>query len=162
MKFTNVHERFVEGSPQQAKALLDTLATGEDALWPRGWPPIRLDRELGVGAAGGHGPIRYSVEGYQPGRSVTFRFEPSTGFEGNHWIEIAPGVGGVFFRHVIHAESGFWGRLYWSLIVRPLHDALIEDAFDNAERAITGAVARPARWSLRVRALRSILSRVVA
>ncbi|MEM1418366.1 MAG: SRPBCC family protein, partial [Myxococcota bacterium] len=60
------------------------------------------------------------------------------------------------------AASGPLGSLYWSLVVRPLHDALIEDAFDNAERALTGDVARPARWSLRVRLLRRVLDRLPA
>jgi hypothetical protein len=40
------------------------------------------------------------------------------------------------------------------LVFRPLHDALIEDSLDRAEHAVTGIVARPARWSGTVRQLR--------
>jgi hypothetical protein len=42
----------------------------------------------------------------------------------------------------------------WPIAVRWMHDALIEDAFDNAEREVTGSVTKPARWSRWVRFLR--------
>ena len=41
--------------------------------------------------------------------------------------------------------------------VRPLHDALIEDSLERAARAV-GAVPRVRAWSIRVRALRWLLS----
>ena len=37
-----------------------------------------------------------------------------------------------------------------------LHDAVVEDLFDNAEREATGTVVRPAAWSSRVRVLRRL------
>jgi len=160
MRFSNVHERFIPGNAEEASALVDSLASEDDALWPRTWPRIHLDGGLRVGAAGGHGPIRYSVETYAPGRSVTFRFDPVTGFGGRHWLELAPREDGVWLRHVVSGESGLLGGLYWTFIARHLHDALMEDAFDNAERALTGDVNEPARWSLRVRALRAVLRRL--
>ena len=40
--------------------------------------------------------------------------------------------------------------------VEPLHDAVIEDLFDNAERETPGTVIRPATWSPRVRVLRRL------
>jgi hypothetical protein len=49
-------------------------------------------------------------------------------------------------------------RLSWPLVFRPLHDALLEDALDNAERQVTGRLQLPARWSPYVRALRRILA----
>ncbi|MFF7412524.1 hypothetical protein [Streptomyces lydicus] len=40
---------------------------------------------------------------------------------------------------------------------RPLHDAVLEDSLDLAERACAGAVGRPARWSRSVRLLRHLV-----
>jgi hypothetical protein len=50
-------------------------------------------------------------------------------------------------------------HLLWPVAIRWLHDALIEDALDNAERSSTGAVGRPRHWSPWVRVLRRRLSR---
>ncbi|MGW2011839.1 hypothetical protein [Streptomyces nigrescens] len=41
--------------------------------------------------------------------------------------------------------------------LRPRHDAALEDSLDRAERACTGTVARPARWSRYVRTLRRLI-----
>jgi hypothetical protein len=51
--------------------------------------------------------------------------------------------------------------LSWPLVFRPLHDAVLEDALDDAERHVTGRVERPARWSIYVRVLRRLLRRAV-
>ena len=40
--------------------------------------------------------------------------------------------------------------------IEPLHDVVVEDLFDNAERETTGTVVRPAAWSSRVRVLRRL------
>jgi hypothetical protein len=48
-------------------------------------------------------------------------------------------------------------RIAWPLIFRSLHDALIEDALDQAEIATTGRPARRHRSPLRVRLLRAAL-----
>ncbi|WP_372448549.1 hypothetical protein [Streptomyces durocortorensis] len=47
-------------------------------------------------------------------------------------------------------------RLTWPLVWRPLHDALLEDSLDRAERACTGAVENPARRGSYVRLLRRL------
>ncbi|MEV7907606.1 hypothetical protein AB0P04_38905, partial [Streptomyces anulatus] len=45
----------------------------------------------------------------------------------------------------------------WPLVIRWMHEALVHDLFDNAERAATGRMSRrPARWSLWVRLLRRL------
>ncbi len=63
----NVHERLLFAQAGEVGALLDTLAGGADALWPRStWPPVEFDRPLAVGAVGGHGPVRYTVAAYVP------------------------------------------------------------------------------------------------
>jgi hypothetical protein len=159
MRVRNVHRRTI-GSPEQLGALLDGLAGDTDQLWPGDrWPRLRLDGPLGVGARGGHGPVRYRVELYEPSRRVRFRFERPRGFNGVHeFCVVAGGVQSAQLVHVLEARMVGAARLWWPLVFRPLHDALIEDALDNAERQVTGQLQRPARWSPYVRALRRMLA----
>lgn len=157
MRVHNEHVRVLPGHVADLGHLLDRVAAEDSALWPRQWPKLKLDRGLAVGARGGHGPIRYSVVAYEPGRRVTFRFERPRGFHGTHTFALEPSGDATLFRHVLEMDAEGAARVAWPLVFAPLHDALIEDAFDAAERAVTGAVLRPQRWSLRVRALRRVL-----
>src|SRR5690606_21569628 len=114
MEFFNIHERWLPAEPARAAALLDGLAQPGDRLWPhQAWPGIHFDRDLEVGASGGHGPVRYQVESYEPGRQVSFRFLPKTGFAGHHWFELAPLADGVLLRHGLRASGGLKSGLYW-------------------------------------------------
>ena len=71
MPVHNIHQRRIAAPPARVGELLDTLASGKDRLWPHErWPPMKLDTPLGIGATGGHGPIRYVVEAYDPGVQV--------------------------------------------------------------------------------------------
>ncbi|MBI3926175.1 MAG: SRPBCC family protein [Armatimonadetes bacterium] len=161
MKIRNVHSRRMPVPVQDAGRLLDLLGGPDDPLWPRKkWPALRLDRPLGAGARGGHGPIRYFVEEYLPGRRVTFRFERPGLIRGVHYFQVRPAETGCVLEHAIEAWPGWYGWLLWPVAVRWLHDALIEDALDNAEKALTGAVPRPARWSPWVRWLRALAARL--
>jgi hypothetical protein len=161
MHVRNVHQRLLPGPPERVGALIDSLATPDDRLWPIDhWPPIRFDRPLAPGAEGGHGPIRYQVESYDPGRRIAFRFTRMPGLHGGHHLVAEPDdTGSVLLRHV--AEGRLTGRmlLVWPLVIRPLHNALIEDLLDRAELAVTGTLPRPARWSPWVRLLRARLRR---
>jgi hypothetical protein len=163
MKVHNVHERRLTAPVSEVGALLDGLATPSDRLWPHeSWPPMVLDGGLREGSHGGHGPVRYSVERYEPGRTVAFRFDPTgltAGFDGHHTFEAVPDGDATVLRHTIDATAGLAAWTRWALLVRPLHDALLEDALDKAERAINGSVVRPARWSPWVRALRAVMRR---
>lgn len=135
MKVVNVHERTLPAPAGRMAVLIDGLASTEDRLWPRDrWPAMKLDRPLGVGAVGGHGPIRYTVEGYEPGQRVRFRFDAPEGFAGGHRFELEA-IGGdrSRLRHVIEMQVGGRAALAWALAIRPLHDALMEDAMDRAE-----------------------------
>ncbi|MGP4002487.1 SRPBCC family protein [Streptomyces sp. 8N706] len=160
----NVHERVIRGSLEQAGRLLDGLGSPQDTLWPRTvWPALQLDGPLAVGASGGHAKVRYHVEEYEPGRRVRFRFAPDSPLDGVHYAEVEPaGPGRVRMRHVLE------GRPRWILGKRtalaflvslPIHNAVIEDLLDNAERTLTGTVRRPARWSPYVRLLRHLRAR---
>jgi len=162
MRVGNEHERRLNVLPSEVGRLLDTLGSPNDRLWPhRTWPPLRLDKPLAVGSVGGHGPIRYRCVAYEPGRRVEFEFISkglSKGLQGRHayWVE-QEADGSALLRHTLHAKMDFMAYLRWLLIVRPLHDALVEDSLDKAQLHLRGKVARDRRWSARVRLLRRAL-----
>lgn len=152
----NVHERVLPVSAETVGALLDRLGSKDDPLWPSpAWPPMVLDRPLTVGADGGHDDIRYFVSAYEPDRRVEFQTHPVTKLDGFHAFEIEPlGANSCVLRHVLDAQPR--GRMRWLMpvAVRWLHDAVVEELLDNAERAVTGSVARPYRYTHWVRLLR--------
>jgi hypothetical protein len=162
MVVRNVHERELACAATRAGALIDTLASRDDRLWPHDrWPAMRLDRPLQVGAAGGHGPVRYVVEAYEPGRRVRFRFTGPRGFHGWHEFAVHASSGGCRLVHVLEMNARGPARISWPVVYRPLHDALVEDALDRAERILTGEEAT-SRWSLYVRMLRWSLAAMLA
>jgi hypothetical protein len=116
-------------------------------LWPHAWGRLEFDRPLGVGADGGHGPIRYHCTEYVPGSSITFAF---TSGEGTHTLSAS----GTVLTHELVGNFGFAARLRWALVVRWLHDACMEDFLDRCERAAGREPAAPARWSPWVRLVR--------
>lgn len=157
MTVRNVHERTVDAPAETVGALLDRIGTASDPLWPApAWMPMRLDRPLGVGADGGHGPIRYQVSEYEPGRRVRFEFHRSAGISGYHELVIEPvDADRCVVRHVLEGEPKGVTKVVWPTAVRWLHDAVLEDLLDNAECSATGRPpANPARWSPWVRVLR--------
>jgi hypothetical protein len=156
----NVHQRELPTSQDRLGELLDQLASPAEPLWPRRWPPLPLDRSLAPGATGGHGPIRYTVIDYQPGQRVVFRFERPTPLDGTHALEVLPGSapGTAVLRHAISGRLlGLTGRVGWPLVIRWLHDALIEDLLDRAAGEVGDPPARAAQWSPWVRLWRRLL-----
>ena len=94
---------------------------------------------------------------YEPGRRVRFTFHPRTGIIGAHELSLdALDDEHTRIRHVLIGRARGAMRLMFSAVVEPLHDAVVEDLLDNAEREATGSVARPASWSPRVRVLRRL------
>jgi hypothetical protein len=164
MKINSWHEMEVAVDPARAGALLDSLSGPDDRLWPHeNWPPLELDQPLGVGARGGHGPVRYSVIEYVPGRRVVFNFDDDGIFkrvEGRHWFELGSdqGATGVVMRHVIEARGGLKSWLLWLVAVQPLHDAVVRDAWDKARTNLGQPPDKPAQWSRWVRFLRKALA----
>jgi hypothetical protein len=159
MKVLNVHERELQAGPAEVGALIDSIASEQDRIWPRTfWPAVRLDRPLGVGAAGGHGPISYIVEEYLPGQMVKFRFTSPRGFDGHHWLEVLPKAEHrTVLRHTIGMRAHGTALLSWPLVVRPLHDAVLEDALTLAQASLgITPVVRP--WSAWVKCLRWVMS----
>lgn len=149
MPVYNVHERLL---PDAAGSLIDDL----DQIWPEVWPRMWLDRPMAVGASGGHGLIRYTVDSYVPGEWVRFRVTAPRGFVGFHEFTSHDAPGGTVLRHTIAMSLHGSARLIWPLAIRWLHDAMIEDILDRAEHALTGSVAHPSQWSPYVRLLRGL------
>ncbi|RKT18542.1 polyketide cyclase/dehydrase/lipid transport protein [Streptomyces sp. 1114.5] len=160
MAVLNIHERSIPAQAEAVGELIDGLAGADDRLWPApDWPRMRFDGPLAVGASGGHGPVRYQVVQYLPGRWVRFRFSAPRGFHGFHEFTVDPADGGSRLRHTIAMRLRGPARLTWPLAFRRLHDALLEEALDRAVRACGGAVATPARRSPYVRLLRLLVHR---
>jgi hypothetical protein len=158
MYVRNVHEREFSLPLANVGSLIDSLASSNDRLWPKDkWPPMRFDRALGVGAVGGHGPIRYAIEEYRPGQLILFRFLAPRGFDGTHGYEAAEQQGLSVLRHVLVMHATGLAILSWPLLFRPLHDALIEDSLDRATVSLGNAPRNLAHWSTSVRVLRAAL-----
>jgi hypothetical protein len=117
---------------------------------------MRFDRPLQVEAIGGHGPIRYTVESYDPGHAISFRFTGPPGFNGTHNFLVDPTPSGSRIAHDLRMSTSGSGTLSWLLVFRPLHDALLEDALHRA--ALASGVQEPSpTWSPWVRILRALL-----
>ena len=160
MRVLNVHEREIAAPPAAVGALIDSLASDNDRLWPRTmWPAMRFDRPLGIGAVGGHGPIAYVVEEFTRGQSVQFRCLGPRGFNGQRRFEVLPQGGHlVLLRHTIEMSAEGVGLIAWPLFIRPLHDALLEDALALAQASL-GLVPTVRPWSLWVKVLRWLMTR---
>ncbi|WP_425484946.1 SRPBCC family protein [Amycolatopsis anabasis] len=157
---SNVHQREYPVPPEELGRLLDTLSGVDDRLWPPGWPPMRFDAPLGVGADGGHGQIRYRVTAYQPGRRVEFRFDPAGGLAGEHFVEVLDGerADHSVLRHTaIGRPVTPRMRVLWALAIRWMHDAVLEELLDRAADELGHPPRRRARRSPWVRLLRKAM-----
>lgn len=162
MAVVNIHRRHLPVPESEVGALVDTLSGADDELWPAHcWPAMRFDRPLGVDAVGGHGPIRYTVEHYVPGRWVRFRFTGPRGFAGFHEFTVHPTADGADLVHLLAMNVRGRARFTWPLAYRWMHDACLEDCLERAEHTLTGYVAGPARWTGPVRLLRRIAERTL-
>lgn len=159
MKVLNIHERELGADKTAVGALIDSLASVEDRLWPKQqWPRMRFGKPLGIGAEGGHGPIRYFVEEYAAGKSVKFRFTAPKGFDGFHGYEIADGrEQTVVLRHTLKMTTHGRAILSWPFVYRPLHNALLEDSLTKAQESL-GLPVSARKWSLWVKLLRRIVA----
>jgi hypothetical protein len=158
MEVRNDHVRTLEADPIRIGALIDSLSSKEDRLWPRqSWPPMKFDAPLGIGAAGGHGPIRYSVEEYTPGKTITFRFTGPKGFDGFHRYELAGTQDTPVLRHTLSMKTHGSALFSWPLVFRPMHDALIEDSLAMAQASL-GLAPQVRPWSFWVKVLRWLFS----
>ena len=160
MEVINIHERELEVNHEQVGVLIDSLSSEDDRLWPNHWwPRMKFDRPLSIGAKGGHGPIRYFVEEYKPGQAIKFRFTNLKGFHGFHRYDVIKSTEqSVLLRHTIKMTLHGSAILAWRLIIRPLHDALLEDALATAQASL-GLVPQMRPWSPWVKLIRWVMSR---
>jgi hypothetical protein len=158
MRILNVHQRELAAPHAEVGALLDSLASDDDALWPgRMWPRMHFDRPLAVGASGGHGPVAYAVEDYRPGQMIQFRFLGPRGFHGHHRFElVSSSESKTLLRHTIDARITGPALITWPVAIRPLHDALLEDALAQAQASL-GLTPVLAPWSIWVKLLRWLM-----
>jgi hypothetical protein len=163
MKIFNRHDRIIPAEKDALGSILDSLSGPEDALWPREtWPPMVLDPGLKVGAAGGHGPVRYRVSDYIPGRRAVFQFDRAglmAGINGRHYFEVVPRRGHVIIRHDLEGDCDLGMWLKWTFFVRPLHNTVIEDAFDKVESRFSRTVVKRSQWGPYIRFLRRLIAR---
>lgn len=147
-KIRNIHGREIAAPAAVVGEILDTVGSAEDRLWATDiWvaEPVVFDRPLGVGAAGGHGSIRYSVIEYEPGRRVVFEFSPDGGLSGTHGFELeALGPDRCRLTHFLEAETSRWMRPVVPVLTG-WHDAMVETALDRAELEATGYLERRTR-----------------
>lgn len=154
MEVRSIHTRYLAASPAKVGEVLDSLGGDADLLWPaERWPAdmrVRFDRPLGRGARGGHGPIRYSVEDYEPGRRLEFRFDGGSLAGGHCFVIDGIGPDEATLTHTLQGRLDGLAALSWP-ILRRVHDAYVEDILDRAELAATGRAAGTARqpWWLR-------------
>jgi hypothetical protein len=159
MKVINIHERAMPVPIERVGALIDSLGSKQDGLWPgHSWPPMAFDRPLGVGAVGGHGPIGYTVEGYEPGLSARFRFSRPKGFDGFHGFDVRPGKdGAAVLRHTLDMHAHGTAIVAWPMLYRPLHDALAEDALTTAQASL-GIEPEIREWAWWIHFLRRLVA----
>ena len=134
--------------------ILKTLSTDNDLIWPtEKWPAMKFDSTIKVGAKGGHGPIRYYVEKYKPSQIIQFRFlKPNHGIHKFEINEITSDRTEI--KHTIKMTTAGRGTLIWLFAIRPLHNALIQDAFDKVENNFS-KTKKATKWNFWVRYLRN-------
>lgn len=160
MKVLNIHKRTINQPKNNVVELLKTLATENDKVWPKEkWPAMKFKEEIKVGAKGGHGPIRYTIEKYNPEQIIEFRFSKPTGFNGIHKFEINELSNNTTeIKHTIDMNTVGKGTFIWGLAIRFLHDALIEDGFDKLENNFSSA-QKSTKWNFWVHFLRKQLAK---
>ena len=157
MKVINIHKRTIQQPKSEIVKLFNTLASVDDRMLAvTKWSPMKLDKGLQVGSKGGHGPIKYFVTDYHPEKSITFQFD-MTGFDGFHRFDIEKlEESKTLLTHTIDMTTTGMATFKWVFAIRWLHDAYIEDAFDNVENQFTENKKRT-EWSYWVKTLRKVM-----
>ncbi|MCJ8292367.1 MAG: hypothetical protein MJK07_21550 [Flavobacteriales bacterium] len=120
---------------------------------------MKFKNGIQVGAKGGHGPIRYSVEKYNPNEIIQFRFSKPNGFSGIHKFEVIElDKEKTEIKHTIEMNTTGKGTLIWTFAIRSLHNALIEDGFDKLENNFSEN-RKSTEWSLWVKFLRKQIAK---
>nr|WP_321222663.1 hypothetical protein [uncultured Psychroserpens sp.] len=135
MKVINIHKRVINQPKHKVSHLFKSLTTSNDMIWPyKNWPAMRFKKGLEVGNKGGHGQIRYTITEFKEGNHIKFKFTKPHGFNGFHELRInSVGKNSSEIVHCIKMSTTFKASLMWLIVIRWLHNALIEDALINVE-----------------------------
>ena len=158
MKVINIHKRTINQPISKVARLMKTLSYKNDSVWPiEKWFPMKFKEGIKVGAKGGHGPIRYSVEVYNPNKLIQFRFSNPKGFNGIHKFELKELKDQkTEIIHTIDMNTKGKGTLIWLFAIHSLHNALIEDGFDRMENILSTA-SKKTEWNLWVKIIRKLI-----
>ena len=135
MQVINSHKRTLHQPKEKLSQLFKTLGTDNDLVWPyENWPAMKFKDGMRAGSKGGHGRIRYTIVDFKVGEYIKFEFSKPIGFNGTHELKIASdSMDEKVISHEIRMNTSFKATFFWMFIVRWLHDALIEEAFDKVE-----------------------------
>ena len=160
MKVLNIHKRTINQPKDKVTELLKTLSTENDRIWPKEkWPEMKFKEGIQIGAKGGHGPIRYTTEKYNPNEIIQFRFLKPNGFNGIHKFEIKElDKEKTEIKHTIDMNTEGKGTLIWTFAICSLHNALIEDGFDKLENNFSDN-RKSTEWNIWVKFLRKQISK---
>jgi len=160
LKVLNIHKRTINQPKDKVTELLKTLSTENDRIWPKEkWPEMKFKEGIQIGAKGGHGPIRYSTEKYNPNEIIQFRFSKPNGFNGIHKFEIKElDKEKTEIKHTIDMNTEGKGTLIWTFAICSLHNALIEDGFDKLKNNFSDN-RKSTEWNIWVKFLRKQISK---
>ncbi|MGH1336370.1 MAG: SRPBCC family protein [Aureispira sp.] len=160
MKIVNIHQRVLKHPKSKVVDLLKTLSTENDKIWPKEqWPAMKFKEGIQVGAKGGHGPIRYTVELYNPNEIIQFRFSKPIGFNGIHKFEVKElDEKTTEVTHTIDMTTQGKGLLIWAFAVRSLHNALVEDGLDKLENNLSNS-NQSTEWTFWTKFLRKQMAK---
>jgi nitrogen regulatory protein PII-like uncharacterized protein len=157
MKVINIHTRQLAISRSAVWDKIKKLSSRQDPVWPyETWPRMILQPGLIAGAKGGHGSIRYTIEEIKVEEEIKFRFISPKGFNGFHIFKLEGNEISCKLTHEIRMDTSFIGSIIWTLIIKHLHDALIEDAFTKIEISFNLPHSR-VKWNSWVKILRYLL-----
>lgn len=135
MRVINSHKRIINQPKEKVSDLFKTLATTNDQIWPaKNWPAMCFKEGLKIGSRGGHGRIHYTIIAFEAGNHIKFKFTKPNGFNGTHELSIkAMSEHASEIHHLIKMNTTLKASFLWVVVIRWLHDALIEEAFDNVQ-----------------------------
>ena len=161
MKVRNRHQRIINEPIESVAKLFKTLATKEDAVWPKeNWPAMRFKEGLKMGSKGGHGPIRYTIVYLNEGKAIRFEFTKPDGFVGTHELMIKKlSEDRTEVSHDLNViTTSKKATFLWLTTIRWLHDALIEEAFDKIENQFSKPLKKT-NYNVWVKLLRDVFKR---
>jgi len=104
--------------------------------------------------------VHYDVAAMDQTSGLVLRFREPTGLIGHHAFHVvSDGSAGTVLRHELvahpHGRMRMRMRVLWPLVMRWLHDAVVEELLDRAELGTGTVPAQPYRRSRWVRTLRA-------